>query len=106
MAIVRKANVILRIKDSELNRYIDLGYDEIDGSGKVIKACVPSDVLTLKRFYVEHIKEIEQLKEQNVQLQEQVKSLTQKLEANKKPETTQKQTTATKATTQAKTTKK
>lgn len=62
MAKVRRANVILTIKDSEVERYLDLGYDIIDEMGNVIRESIPTDVGTLRRAFVEHTKTIADLK--------------------------------------------
>lgn len=60
---VKRANVILGISESQLDYYISQGYDVIDETGKVIQASVPTDVGTLQKAYVDHLNEIEALKE-------------------------------------------
>ena len=62
MATVRRANVVLHIKDTEVDRYIDLGYVQTDDRGNVIRAGVPTDLGQLKKAYVDHMNEIAQLK--------------------------------------------
>lgn len=62
MAIVRRANVILEVKDYEIQRYKDDGYDVIDETGKVIEATIPTDKHTLQKAYKEQLEEIAKLK--------------------------------------------
>ena len=63
MAQVRRANVILDVKEDQVQRYLDMGYDVIDEqTGNVVKASVPRDVKTLQIAYEKHIREIEELK--------------------------------------------
>lgn len=84
MAWVRKANVILEVKtDEEAERYLDMGYNIIDEYGNILKACIPSDLGTLRHFYVEHTKEIERLKSHIAELEEQLKKATTKSAAQK-----------------------
>lgn len=68
MAKVEKGNVVLRIKDSEVQRYIDMGYNHIDEGGNIIQESVPTDVATLRKAYIDHVKEIEDLKAEIVKL--------------------------------------
>lgn len=82
MAIVEKANVVLEIKDSEVERYLDLGYNVTDGKGNVLQACIPTDVGTLQKLYLEQLDTIESLKKQKADLEAKLK------EATAKPKTT------------------
>lgn len=61
MVKVRRANVVLKIKDFELKRYLDMGYNQIDETGKVIQEAIPTDVNTLKKAYVDMKKRIAEL---------------------------------------------
>lgn len=61
MARVERGNVVLDIKDTEVQRYLDLGYNVVDEKGKVIKACVPTDLATLRKAYIEHTAKIAEL---------------------------------------------
>jgi GH24 family phage-related lysozyme (muramidase) len=75
MAVVEKGNVVLDIRDSEIEHYLDMGYNVTDGNGTVIKACVPKDIGTLQKVYSEQLLKIEELeatitklKKENVKL--------------------------------------
>lgn len=70
MAKVRRANSILFIKDSEVDRYIDLGYVQLDEkSGEIIKEGVPQEINRLKEAYVKHVAEIKELKDKIAKLE-------------------------------------
>lgn len=70
MAKVRRANSILFIKDSEVDRYIDLGYVQLDEkSGEIIKEGVPQEISRLKEAYVKHVAEIKELKDKIAKLE-------------------------------------
>lgn len=64
MARVKRANVILDIKESEVQRYLDLGYDVLGEDGKVIKKCIPNTLGELRMAYVEHTAMIAKLQEE------------------------------------------
>jgi len=69
MAFVQRANVVLEIKDDQVERFLDQGYDVIDEAGNILQKSVPQDIGTLRKAYVEHIEEIKQLKGQIKKLQ-------------------------------------
>lgn len=83
MAKVRKANVVLTIKDSEVNRFVDLGYDVIDDNGTILQKTVPNDLAVLKNAYIEHTQEIEKL---TAELAKAKSELAKAKKANKKAE--------------------
>lgn len=62
MVTVKRANVILDVKESEVDRMVDLGYSVIDDKGDVIRQAVPSSVSDLQAAYHQHIAEIAELK--------------------------------------------
>ena len=68
MAKVQRANVVLDIKDFEVDYYLSLGYNLISDGGEVIKTALPRDVGTLQHYYTEHIAKIEALEKENEQL--------------------------------------
>ena len=61
MAYIQRANVVLQVKDSEVDYYINLGYNEITKDGKVIKETMPTDIHTLQKYYVDNKKKIAEL---------------------------------------------
>lgn len=71
MAQVRRANVILEVKDEQVQYYLNKGYDVVDTAGNIVQKCVPRDVQTLQQAFVEHERII-------AELQEQIKVLSQK----------------------------
>lgn len=73
MAKVRKANVILTIKDDQVQRYVDRGFDVIGENGDVIQQSVPKDAASLGQAYKKHIAEIAALKAEIQKLKKQLK---------------------------------
>ena len=63
MVQVRRANVILDIKEEQINEYLGKGYDVINSKGDVVQASVPNDANVLRKAYTDHLKEISDLKE-------------------------------------------
>lgn len=82
MAIVRRANVILRVDDSLSSQYVEQGYDVIDEAGNVIEKSVPRNVGELQKAYREHEIEIASLKAEIKKL----KSSKKKAESKKETE--------------------
>lgn len=78
MTIVEKGNVVLEIKDSEVERYLDLGYNVTDGKGNIIKESIPTDLGSLRKAYMEHTEEIKALKAKIEQLQNPVQQVEDK----------------------------
>lgn len=72
MATVRRGNVILNIKDSEVERYSDMGYDILGSDGSVVRKAIPSDPNVLKIAYRQHIEEIRKLNEEIQELKLQL----------------------------------
>lgn len=75
---VKRANTILEVSESQLDYYLNQGYDVIDEMGKVIQASVPTDVGTLQKAYLDHTNEIKMMKAE-------IDSLKAKIEALKTP---------------------
>ena len=61
MVRIERGNVVLKVQEYEVPRYLKLGYNVTDDEGKILKEALPNDVGTLQRFYVEHKKKIEEL---------------------------------------------
>lgn len=61
MVRIERGNVVLKVQEYEVARYLKLGYNVTDDKGKILKEALPNDVGTLQRFYVEHKKKIEEL---------------------------------------------
>ena len=75
---IERGNVVLRVPEENVQRYIDQGYSLVDANGNVIKQSIPNDVGTLQRAFVEHTKQIEKL-------QAEIKSLKKDATEKKKP---------------------
>lgn len=63
MVRVERGNVVLKVKEYEVQRYLSLGYNVTDDNGNVLKEAIPNDVGTLQKHYVEHKKRIAELEE-------------------------------------------
>lgn len=59
---VERGNVVLRVPDYDVQRFIDQGYNLVDEKGNIIQASVPRDLGTLQKLYTEHVEEIKRLK--------------------------------------------
>ena len=87
MAKLRRFNSILTVDDSQVNYYVNLGYDVIDDKGSVIRKAIPNDVHTLQKELRDATATIEQLKVENAKLKE---SLAVKPDTTDKPSTRRK----------------
>lgn len=83
MAYVERANKVREVKDTEVQRYLDLGYNVTDGKGNILIECIPTDVSTLRKKYIEHKEKIEVLTKENDALKEEVAKLKKKVKAAK-----------------------
>ena len=75
MVFAEKGNRVRRIDESEIQRYAEQGYEITDGKGTVLRETVPTDVPNLKLAYIEHTKEIAELKAQIAALTAENKAL-------------------------------
>lgn len=63
MVRIERGNVVLKVQEHEVQRYLKLGYNVTDESGTIIKEAIPNDLGMLQRYYIEHKKKIEELEE-------------------------------------------
>jgi len=91
MVRIERGNVVLKVQEHEVQRYLKLGYNVTDNTGKVLQEALPNDLGTLQRHYVDSKKRIEELESivakltaDNERLAKSVKSTSTK--AQKKPE--------------------
>lgn len=68
MAKMRRANVVIHVEDTEVDRYIDLGYVQVDDAGNIIKKGIPSNVTDLQKAYAEHLETIARLEAEIAEL--------------------------------------
>ena len=61
MVRIERGNVVLKVQEHEVQRYLRLGYNVTDNTGKVLREAIPNDLGTLQRHYIEHKKKIEEL---------------------------------------------
>ena len=84
MVTVQRYNVILEIDEHSLDKYISLGYSQIDPkSGEIIKEAIPNDVQVLRLAFAQHKNTIKELESQVEKLKKQVASLKKKAKAEK-----------------------
>jgi ribosomal protein S16 len=76
MARVERGNVVLQVKDHEVQHYLNLGYNLTDETGKVLKESIPTNIGVLQTAYLEHTKKI-------AELEDTVAKLTAQLSAKK-----------------------
>lgn len=79
MALVRKANVVLNIKDDAVNRYLNMGYDLIDDNGNTIKHCNPNDLTSYKKAYNDCVLTIEKMNKEITDLSKKLKKAEKEL---------------------------
>lgn len=84
MIKLRKANVIIRASENELNKYLARGFDVISEDGEVIKRSAPNDTNSLKKAYTEHIEEIKKLTAEIESLKAEIEALKAKPKAGRK----------------------
>ena len=61
MVRIERGNVVLKVQEHEVQRYLKLGYNVTDNAGNVLQEAIPNDLGTLQKYYVEHKKKIEEL---------------------------------------------
>lgn len=76
MARVERGNVVLKVKDYEVQHYLNLGYNLTDETGNILKHAIPKNVGELQVAYLEHTKKI-------AELEDTVAKLTAQLSAKK-----------------------
>lgn len=61
MAKVQRANVILTVKDNEIEYYVGRGFNVIDDSGNIIREAVSNDITALRSMNARKEARIEEL---------------------------------------------
>ena len=61
MVRIERGNVVLKVQEHEVQRYLTLGYSVTDDTGKVLKSAIPNDLGTLQKCYLEHKAKIDEL---------------------------------------------
>lgn len=78
--IVQRANVVLQISPQQVDYYLNQGYNVIDEKGNVIQKSIPRNLGELQKAYIDHVAEIESLKEEIRKLKEPKKTAKKKTE--------------------------
>jgi len=68
MARVERGNVVLKVEDYEVQRYLNLGYNLTDDDGNILKASIPTSLGDLQAAYLKHTARIEELERAIAQL--------------------------------------
>lgn len=76
MARVERGNVVLTVKEHEVQHYLNLGYNLTDEAGNILKKSIPTNIGELQTAYLEHTKKI-------AELEDTVAKLTAQLSAKK-----------------------
>jgi hypothetical protein len=84
---VERANKVRRVEESEVQRYLDLGYNVTDGKGNILKECVPSDTATLRAAYIKHKEVIAELENKVAELEAMLAVNAKKTPSKKKTAT-------------------
>lgn len=92
MTLVRRANVVLEVKDDAVDRMLSQGYSVIDASGKVLKRSTVKDVNNLTAIIKEQEAQIKALEDKCAKLEKE-------LEEARKPKEVKKSTTQKKNST-------
>ena len=62
MTTIQRANVVLRVKDEDVEHYVAKGYNVLDENGNVVRKACPNDMGELIMHYKTSESEIERLK--------------------------------------------
>lgn len=62
MLYAKKSNRVQPITESEIQHFLNLGYNIIDTEGKVVVESMPEDIGSLKAAFKKHTEEIAKLK--------------------------------------------
>ena len=78
MNIVQRANVVLKVRDEEVDKYLARGFNLLNENGEVIRSATPNDLATFKEAYIRQSKEIEKLNSQIEELKAELEKARQK----------------------------
>ena len=85
MVRIERGNVVLKVQDYEVSRYLKMGYNVTDDNGQILQEAIPNDLGTLQKHYLDSKKRIEELEaivakltEENALLAKSAKSTTPK----------------------------
>lgn len=87
MVRIERGNVVLRVKEEEVQYYLNLGYNVTDEQGNILKAAIPINLGVLQKAFIDNQKTIETLNTQVANLTselEKLKAENRKLKAKTK----------------------
>ena len=84
MVKVRRANVILRVKEADVPNYLNMGYSVIGENGEILTEAIPVDVHVLQAAWVDNKKKIEELEQTNAELKAKLAKAEKAAKAAKK----------------------
>lgn len=93
MARVQRGNVVLRVAEDEVSRYLQLGYDLTSDDGNIIQPAIPHDFSTLQRLYLEHTAKITELESMVAKLTAELSEVKRVRKQTEPTKTTAKKTT-------------
>lgn len=77
MVTVQRANVILDIKECEVDRYLNNGFNVIDERGNVLQSAKPVTIEQFQQAYMEQRRMNDVLLNENAKLKQEIESLKQ-----------------------------
>ena len=89
MVRVERGNVVLKVKDDEVQHYLNLGYNVTDDTGKILQRSIPTSLGELQAAYITNTQKI-------AELEDTIAKLTAELSKNGKTTTAKTNATNTK----------
>ena len=77
MVTVQRANVVLDIKECEVDRYLSNGFNVIDEKGNVLRSAKPVTIEQFQQAYMEQRRMNDVLLNENARLKQEIESLKQ-----------------------------
>ena len=88
MIYAQKGNQVTKIEENQIASLLEQGFNIIDEKGSVLHRAVPTDLLSLKRAYVDNMRRIKELEEEVKSLKAAAqKKATAKAEVKAEPKT-------------------
>lgn len=75
MVKVKRGNVVLRVEEIEVNKYMAKGFSVIDGNGNVIRQSVPTEIGQLQKAYSEHLQLLKEKDTEIAKLKSELEAL-------------------------------
>ena len=84
MVKVKRGNVVLRVEEIEVNKYMAKGFSVIDGNGNVVRQSVPTEIGQLQKAYSEHMQLLKEKDTEIANLKAELNALKDKKAGEKK----------------------